>query len=37
MEDHPIKTVLIGALIVVAIVGVMVGLMVLGELAVNWF
>lgn len=34
---EPIKKILISALIVVVIIGLMVGLMVLGELALNWF
>lgn len=35
-DVHPIKKVLISALIVVVIVGLMIGLMVLGELVANW-
>jgi hypothetical protein len=35
-EDHPIKKVMISALIVVVIVGLMVGLMVVGELVSDW-
>ena len=34
---EPIKKVLISALIVVVIVGLMVGVMLLGELASRWF
>jgi len=35
-EDHPIKKVMISALIVVVIVGLMIGLMAFGELLSNW-
>jgi hypothetical protein len=34
---EPIKKILISAVIVVVIIGMMVGLMALGELALNWF
>lgn len=35
-EVHPIKKVLISALIVVVIVALMIGVMALGELVSNW-
>jgi hypothetical protein len=35
-EDHPVKKVMISAVIVVVIVGLMIGLMILGEMVGNW-
>jgi|AP12_2_1047962.scaffolds.fasta_scaffold122409_2 hypothetical protein len=35
-EVHPIKKVLVSAAIVAVIVGLMIGVMALGELATNW-